>query len=62
MGPSIAYKDRKTDVSNLQLSFSVSGSAVLAVLGGSVLVSLLAVSVPVLRAQRLRVSNVLRYE
>ncbi|GJM21304.1 MAG: hypothetical protein DHS20C15_12190 [Planctomycetota bacterium] len=51
-----------TDVSNLELSYGVSGAAVSAVLGGSVLVSLLAVAVPVLRAQRLRVSNVLRYE
>jgi len=51
-----------TDVSNLELAFVITPRAVLAVLGGSVLVSLLAVSVPALRAQRLRVSNVLRYE
>ncbi len=51
-----------TGVSHLDLAFAFTPRAVLAVLGGSALVSVLAVLLPALRANRLRLSEVMRYE
>lgn len=51
-----------TEVSHLELSFALSGRALGAVLGGAVLVSVLAVLLPALRANRLNLSQVVRYE
>ncbi|MGQ0553600.1 MAG: FtsX-like permease family protein [Planctomycetota bacterium] len=51
-----------TTVSDLPLSFQLTPSSLGLVLGGAVLVALLAVLYPALRANRLRLSSVMRYE
>ncbi len=51
-----------TAVSHLDLAFELSPRALGGVLGGAVLVSVLAVLLPALRANHLRLSEVMRYE
>jgi len=51
-----------TSVSHLELAFDLTPRALGAVLGGATLVSLLAVLWPAFRANRLRLSEVVRYE
>ncbi len=54
--------DALTQMSHLELSFQLSPRTMGAVLGGAVVVAVLAVILPVLRANRLRLSEVMRYE
>jgi putative ABC transport system permease protein len=51
-----------TSVSHLELAFAVTPRAMGAVLGGAILISLGAVLLPALRANRLKLSEVMRYE
>jgi len=51
-----------TSVSHLELAFAVSPRAMGAVLGGAILISVLAVLLPALRANQLKLSEVMRYE
>ncbi len=51
-----------TEVSHLDLAYEMSPTAVAAVLGGAILISLLAVLGPALRANHLKLSRVMRYE
>jgi len=51
-----------TALSHLDLSFELAPRALSAVLAGAILVALLAVLYPALRANRLRLSTVMRYE
>jgi len=51
-----------TEVSHLELAYELSPTAMVTVLGGAVLISLLAVLGPAFRANRLRLSQVMRYE
>ncbi|MFT7464653.1 MAG: putative ABC transport system permease protein [Pseudohongiellaceae bacterium] len=51
-----------TEVSHLDLAYELSPTALAAVLGGAVLISLLAVLGPALRANHLQLSRVMRYE
>jgi putative ABC transport system permease protein len=51
-----------TELSHLELAFELSPAALGAVLGGALLVALLAVLFPALRANHLRLSAVMRYE
>jgi putative ABC transport system permease protein len=51
-----------TALSHMDLAFELTPRALAAVLGGAVLVALAAVLYPALRANRLRLSSVMRYE
>jgi putative ABC transport system permease protein len=51
-----------TALSHMDLAFELTPRALAGVLGGAVLVALLAVLYPALRANRLRLSSVMRYE